>query len=739
MTLRTFRAVIVTALVLAAGVAVRPAAGDQPLEVTVEAGQSECFAEVFQVGDTVSRIPGLGTSLFVTSSVPTIKDFRFATGTFGCAKTAAGESKGSSFSPPSQVVFGGTLVLEASVTGSASAFGSSPGYADMDVGARSSVTVFNPNDFDVEVTVTIDVSEHGAVSNNDLGFFGVSTLGGHGANAELVTHSEVGPDGCRLHKLRVVRQWPSVPGPDPLLDSPVDDFAQVTDTVQLPSDPDCQAQRQAMTIVPAGSSRDLSNCIKTGLDNEARTTVTFDAAGSPIFRSGYALGSAYLRCTVVLQGAAPSPGAATLEVTAHSPVDLVVTDSNGRRAGFDLDRKQPIAEIPGARYTGHATEPQTVAIPFPAGDYGIQLTGIGDGPFTLTIRTLDVNGNELDRRESTGTITRGEQQAAQAHVNAAGTLGAAPPADTTAPITTASASPGPNANGWNNTDVRVQLNAVDETGGSGVKEIGFSLSGAQGGTGVVAGSRAAVTISAEGTTILTVFARDNAGNQAPAKTLAVRIDKTPPTVTFGSPTPAGNAAGWNNANVSISFTTADNLSGVAATTLPSPLVLTTEGRGTSQSVTVTDVAGNSATFTSPAVNIDRTPPTVACVRVSRQKQEDDESDGRLLFQVTASDTLSGVTTFTLGDVQLTNGEVIRIQPTRRPGVELVVKTDDVDDRNAPRIRRLRVGPGADMIKAPDQAGNVGTAVCPLPLRHDDDDEGKGDDRGRGRERARSGS
>jgi len=157
------------------------------------------------------------------------------------------------------------------------------------------------------------------------------------------------------------------------------------------------------------------------------------------------------------------------------------------------------------------------------------------------------------------------------------------------------------------------------------------------------------------------------------------------------------------------------------------------------SVTLTDKAGNSATYTSPAVKIDKTPPTVACVRVPRQKREDDEGHGRLLFQVTASDTLSGVTSIMLGDTQLTNAEIVQIQPTRRPGVQLILKTDDDDDRNAPRIRRLRVGPGADMIKATDQAGNVGTAVCPLPLRHDDDDEGKGDDRGRderGRDRVR---
>src|SRR2546427_7493596 len=298
MTLRTFRAVIVTALVLAALAAARPVAADQPLQFTIQADQSECFAEAFQVGDRTSRIPGLGSTLFFTSSLPTLKDDRFAAGVFGCGASGAGDSHGSSFSPPSGVTSGG-VNLEASVTGSASAFGSSPGYADMGVAAKASVTVFNPNDVDVELFVITDVSEYGALSNNDLDFFAVGF--GHGANTELVTHSEVGSDGCRLRKLSVTRLWPSVPGPDPLLDSPVDGPTRVTDSTLSPSDPSCLTQRQ-QNIVPAGSSLDLSDCsINIGLDNEARTTVTFDSNGNPILRSGYAVSSTYARCTATTQ------------------------------------------------------------------------------------------------------------------------------------------------------------------------------------------------------------------------------------------------------------------------------------------------------------------------------------------------------------------------------------------------------------------------------------------------------
>jgi hypothetical protein len=90
----------------------------------------------------------------------------------------------------------------------------------------------------------------------------------------------------------------------------------------------------------------------------------------------------------------------------------------------------------------------------------------------------------------------------------------------------------------------------------------------------------------------------------------INIDKTPPTVTFAASSPAPNTAGWNNTNVSIAFTTTDNLSGVASAAPAGPLVLTTEGSTVTGSVTASDLAGNSATVTSPPVKIDKTPPVI---------------------------------------------------------------------------------------------------------------------------------
>jgi len=106
-----------------------------------------------------------------------------------------------------------------------------------------------------------------------------------------------------------------------------------------------------------------------------------------------------------------------------------------------------------------------------------------------------------------------------------------PNPDTIPPVSAATVSPGANAAGWNNTNVVVTINSTDnEPGGSGVKEIDFNLAGAQTGSGKVAGSTASVTISVEGTTTLTFFAIDNAGNQESPNTLTLKIDKTPPVI-----------------------------------------------------------------------------------------------------------------------------------------------------------------------------------------------------------------
>jgi hypothetical protein len=89
------------------------------------------------------------------------------------------------------------------------------------------------------------------------------------------------------------------------------------------------------------------------------------------------------------------------------------------------------------------------------------------------------------------------------------------------------------------------------------------------------------------------------------------VDMVPPTI-MGEADPAGNAAGWNNTDVTVSFTCTDADSGVASCSAPT--TLTMEGANQSVTGTATDVAGNSASATVSGISIDKTAPTISASR-----------------------------------------------------------------------------------------------------------------------------
>lgn len=110
------------------------------------------------------------------------------------------------------------------------------------------------------------------------------------------------------------------------------------------------------------------------------------------------------------------------------------------------------------------------------------------------------------------------------------------PSDCLAPTTTHALLPSSNADGWNNSDVTVTLSAQDDEGGSGVKEIRYSATGAQSIPKTVYEEQDPPVVSAEGTTTISYSATDNAGNrESPPKTFTVRIDKTKPEASSTTP------------------------------------------------------------------------------------------------------------------------------------------------------------------------------------------------------------
>ena len=138
------------------------------------------------------------------------------------------------------------------------------------------------------------------------------------------------------------------------------------------------------------------------------------------------------------------------------------------------------------------------------------------------------------------------------------------PVDTTPPVTTATL-PDANANGWHNTNVTIQFTATDSGDVvSGVRAIHVSFTGAQTGATVISGASGSLTVSAEGTTRVTYFAIDKAGNVETAHSLVLNIDKTPPSIS-GMPS---DCSMWppnhKMVDVAPAVSADDALSGVAA-------------------------------------------------------------------------------------------------------------------------------------------------------------------------------
>ncbi|MDD5131376.1 MAG: hypothetical protein PHH44_01820, partial [bacterium] len=104
--------------------------------------------------------------------------------------------------------------------------------------------------------------------------------------------------------------------------------------------------------------------------------------------------------------------------------------------------------------------------------------------------------------------------------------------DNIAPQTNISISPFPNILGWNKADVNISLTATDNEGGSGVKEIHYTLTGAVNEDKIVPGQTAQIVLKTEGTTTISYYTLDNAGNKDETKSLILNLDKTAPLVSL---------------------------------------------------------------------------------------------------------------------------------------------------------------------------------------------------------------
>ncbi|HWI51041.1 MAG TPA: hypothetical protein VNT01_02725, partial [Symbiobacteriaceae bacterium] len=324
-------------------------------------------------------------------------------------------------------------------------------------------------------------------------------------------------------------------------------------------------------------------------------------------------------CADALSGVASCTQPQSLGEGANQSATGSAADKAGNTAsatvsGINVDKAAPMTTISAPT----TWQNQDVPVTLSATD---NLSGV-----TATYYTVD--GGAQQSGTSFTLSAEGAHAITYWSVDAAGNAEAAHTAsvqiDKTAPTITGSADRAANGAGWYNADVTVTFTCADAL--SGVASCSPSQSLGEGANQSATGNAA-----------------DNAGNTASATVSGINVDKTAPTIT-GAPDRAANGAGWYNADVTVSFTCADALSGVAGCTEPKTL-----GEGANQSATgnAADNAGNTASTTVRGINVDKTAPEVTYSGNAGTYTVDQQ----VAINCTARDSLSGLASNTCADVK----------------------------------------------------------------------------------------
>jgi len=115
---------------------------------------------------------------------------------------------------------------------------------------------------------------------------------------------------------------------------------------------------------------------------------------------------------------------------------------------------------------------------------------------------------------------------------------------------------------WYDDTVEIQIVGLSSLGP--IESVTWTASGAQSGGATVSGSRATVTIDAQGTTRVSAFAVDREGNISEDAEVVINIDRTPPTIVVTAPAPGAHRFG---SPIFIDYVCADPESGIDRTNI----------------------------------------------------------------------------------------------------------------------------------------------------------------------------
>ncbi len=166
-----------------------------------------------------------------------------------------------------------------------------------------------------------------------------------------------------------------------------------------------------------------------------------------------------------------------------------------------------------------------------------------------------------------------------------------PTTDATPPVIAPDVSGTLGNNGWYQSDITISWTVTDAES---------SVSNQSG------CNTQTVTADTSGITF-TCTATSSGGTNA--QSVTVKRDATSPNIGLISRTPAANANGWNNTDVTLNWSCGDATSG--AVNASDSQMVSTEGQNQTSTGTCTDNAGNTASDTQTGISIDKTAPTLA--------------------------------------------------------------------------------------------------------------------------------
>lgn len=246
--------------------------------------------------------------------------------------------------------------------------------------------------------------------------------------------------------------------------------------------------------------------------------------------------------------------------------------------------------------------------------------GAGSGSITFRATGLNSSGATISRDRA---------------MSVSWTTGSCAPADATPPVITPHVSGALGTNGWYTSDV----------------DLSWTVSDPESTVTSVSGCTATSLVTDTTGTTVTCAATSSGGTAS--QRVTIKRDATAPVIGYLGQSPEANAAGWNNTDVTLSWSCSDATSGAVAAL--DGTTLTAEGADQQATGTCTDNAGNVVTDTTSGVDIDTTAPVIShTVNPSGPDGDNGWYTSDVAIDWTVEDALSGAGSATgCADTKLT--------------------------------------------------------------------------------------